>query len=136
MGDARKEHGMRFRLMPCLALLALVLTACGEASACPPRPDSPGTYAGWPVSIETDHTVYAPGESPHVTIANLTPDDILTTPRGSQGVMCPPVRLQRLEGEQWQEGYDCVSVGSGDAPMPITGFAIARGRAEFSTHVA
>ena len=92
---------MRYRLILSLALLALVLTvtACGEASACPPRPDSPGTFAGWPVSIATGHAVYAPGELPRVTIANLSSDDILTTERGSAGNFCPPVALQRLVGE-------------------------------------
>jgi len=119
---------VKYRLMPCVALLALVLTACGEASACPPRPDSPGTYAGWPVSIATDHTVYAPGESPRVTIANLTPDDILTTQRGSPGDWCPPVALQRLVGDQWQEVNDCVHVGGGDNVQPDRGIPIARGQ--------
>ncbi|HKB49490.1 MAG TPA: hypothetical protein VKC57_17410 [Ktedonobacterales bacterium] len=127
---------MRYRLIPCVALLALVLTACGEASACPPRPDSPGTYAGWPVSLTTDHAVYAPGESPRVTIANLTPDDILTTQRGSPGDWCPPVALQHLAGEQWQEANDCVHVGGGDAAIQSKGLPIAHGRAESSTQVA
>jgi len=29
---------MLHRLIPCVVLLAFVLTACGEASACPPQP--------------------------------------------------------------------------------------------------
>jgi len=114
---------MRYRLIPCIALLALVLTvtACNEATACPPRPDSPGTYAGWPVSLATDHAIYAPGESPRVTIANLTPDDILTTQRGSPGDWCPPVALQRLMGDQWQEANDCVHVGAETQPYKAKG---------------
>jgi len=124
-----------YRLIPCIALLALMLTACGEASACPPRPDSPGTYAGWPVSLATDRTVYAPGESPRVTIANLTTDAILTTPRGNPGDLCPPVRLQHLVGEQWQEVNDCVHVGGGDNTQPDFGIPIARGRADSRANV-
>ena len=119
---------MLYRLIPSLALLALVLTACGEASACPPRPDSPGTFPSGPVSIETDHTVYAPTESPQVSILNLTPDPSLTTPRQGYGDVCPPVALQRLVGEQWQEVNDCVHVGGGDNVQPDRGIPIARGQ--------
>src|SRR5260221_10665577 len=126
---------MKYRLMPCVVLLALVLTACGEASACPPRPNSPGTYAGWPVSLATDRTVYAPGESPRVVVANLTTDAILTTPRGNLGDLCPPARLQRLVGEHWQEVNDCVHVGGGDNVQPDFGIPIARGRADSRANV-
>jgi len=117
---------MLYRLIPSLALLALVLTACGEASACPPRPDSPGTFPSGPVSIETDHTVYAPTESPQVSILNLTPDPILTTPRQGYGDVCPPVALQRLVGEQWQEVNNCTYAGGGN-PSPDKGIPLARG---------
>ena len=120
---------MRYRLILSLALLALVLTmtACGEASACPPRPDSPGTFPSGPVSIETDHTVYAPGESPHVMILNLTPDPILSTNPEGYDDICPAVRLQRLAGEQWQEVNVCVHIGGGDNVQPDHGIPIARG---------
>jgi hypothetical protein len=104
---------MRYRLIPCIALLALVLTACSEATACPPRPDSPGTYAGWPIVLTTDHAIYAPGESLRVTIVNLSSEDILTTKRGSAGNFCPPVALQRLVGEQWQDVNDCFPGSNG-----------------------
>src|SRR5260221_10831632 len=125
----RREHNMRYRLILSLALLALVLTvtACGEASACPPRPDSPGTFPSGPVSIETDHTVYAPGESPQVMILNLTPDPIRSTPPQGYGEVCPPVALQRLVGVQWQEVNVCVHVGGGDNVQPDHGISIARG---------
>ena len=117
---------MLWRLIPSLALLALVLTACGEASACPPRPDSPGTYAGWPVSLATDHAIYAPGESPHVSILNLTPDPILSTPPQGCCEFCPAVLLQRLVGYEWQEVNVCVPAG-GDNPAGNRGIPIARG---------
>src|SRR5260221_2869260 len=113
---------MLYRLIPCIALLALVLTmtACGEASACPPRPDRPGTFPSGPVSIETDHTVYAPGDSPHVMILNLTPDPIRSTPPQGYGEVCPPVALQQLVGVQWQEVNLCVPA-CGDNPSPDPG---------------
>ncbi|SRR5258706_9694876 len=128
---------MLYRLIPSITLLALVLTmtACGEASACPPRPDSPGTYAGWPISIATDHAIYAPGESPLVTVANNSPDGILTTAHDGYGLSCPVVRLQQLVGEQWQEIDDCHSAGSLGNPPPNRGIIITRGRAEISAHV-
>jgi hypothetical protein len=119
---------MRYRLIPCIALLALVLTvtACNEASACPPRPDSPSTSSGGPVSIETDHTVYAPGESPQVSILNLTPDPIRSTPPQGYGEVCPPVTLQQLVGVQWQELNVCAYTGGGN-PGRNHGIPIARG---------
>jgi hypothetical protein len=121
---------MLYRLIPCIALLALVLTmtACGEASTCPPRPNSPGTSspAGRLVSIETNHSVYAPGEAPQITIINLTPDPILTTPPQGYGEVCPAVRLQRLVGEQWQEVNNCTYAGGGN-PSPDEGIPLARG---------
>src|SRR5260370_2044384 len=114
--------------MLCLALLALALTmkACGEASACPARPDSPGTFPSGPVSIETDHAVHAPGESPQVMILNLTPDPIRSTPPQGYGEVCPPVALQRLVGVQWQEVNVCAYTGGGN-PGRNHGIPIARG---------
>ncbi len=117
---------MLYRLIPCIALLALMLTACGEASACPSRPDSPGTFPSGPVSIETDHTVYAPGESPHVSILNLTPDPILSTPPQGCCEFCPAVRLQRLVGYEWQEVNVCVPDVGGN-PAGNRGIPIDRG---------
>ena len=125
---------MRYRLILSLALLALVLTvtACGEASACPTRPDSPGTYAGWPIVLTTDHAIYAPGESPHVSIANLSSEDILTTERGSAGNSCPPVALQRLVGEQWQDVYDCFPGPNGGGAQGLFRYHFVRGVAALS----
>src|SRR5260221_14277091 len=117
---------MLYRLIPCIALLALVLTACGEASACPPRPDSPGTFPSGPVSIETDHTVYAPGESPQVSILNLTPDPILSTPPHGYGEVCPPVALQRLVAVEWQD-LNVWTFSGGGNPGPNHGIPVAPG---------
>jgi hypothetical protein len=118
----------RCRLWLVVGAAALTLTACGEASACPPRPDSPATSSpgGGLVSIETDHAIYAPGETPQVTIVNLTADPILTTPRQGYGDVCPAVRVQKLVRVEWQEVNNCFYTGGGN-PSPDRGIPLARG---------
>ena len=92
---------MRFRLMLCLALLALLLTGCGAGPACVSSgPSGPPTVSQGQVTIGTDHSVYAPTDTIVVTIANHLDQPIYIVSQYSPSQTCPSTLLVKVDQMQ------------------------------------
>src|SRR5260370_24765379 len=101
MGGARKEHGMLYRLIPCLALLALLLTGCGAGPACVSSgPSGPPTVSQGQVTISTDHSVYAPSDTIVVNITNQLDQLIYLVSQYSASETCPAIQLVKVDHGQ------------------------------------
>lgn len=92
---------MRFRIMPCLALLALVFTGCGAGPLCiSSRPSSLATVSPGPVTIGTDHAVYAPSDTIVVSITNQLDQPIYLVSQYSASETCPAIQLVKVDHGQ------------------------------------
>ncbi len=117
-------------------VVALALTACGGTTpaACLKQANtSPGTVGGGPVSIATDHSIYAPGDLIQATITNHLPTTVAVDSMGGADV-CPYFLLQRSTADDWQNMPACVPQG-GDAAPPASGEQRITPGASFSSFV-
>jgi hypothetical protein len=92
---------VRFRLMPCLALLALMFTGCGAGPACVSSGASgPATVSQGSVTIGTDHSVYAPADTIVVSIINHLDNTIYLVSQYSASETCPAILLVKVDHGQ------------------------------------
>lgn len=95
-----------------LLLVALALANCGGATCSQRVNTSVGTEGVGPVSVTTDHSVYAPGEGIHATITNHLQQTIVVN-NYDFTAYCPYFVLQMRAGNDWQNMFACQS-SSGD----------------------
>ena len=100
-----------------LVVAALVLAACGTTTiSCRHVTNtSPGIAIAGPVSIATDHSVYAPGEVVQATITNhlstgIVINNYMYTDR------CPYFALEMRAGNDWQDMHACPPMGGDTQP--------------------
>src|SRR5260370_36111421 len=92
---------MLYRLIPCLALLALMLTGCGARPLCmSSRPSSLATVSPGPVTIGTDHAAYAPADTIVVNITNQLDQPIYLVSQYSASETCPAIQLVKRDHGQ------------------------------------
>jgi hypothetical protein len=90
-----------------LGIVLLWSAACSTASStavCGNRPYSPPTQTNGPLSIATDHNVYAPADVMVVVLTNhVQPDSVVM----GLSRYCPYVALQQLQGTTWKPVAIC-----------------------------
>ncbi|MGZ3676334.1 MAG: hypothetical protein ACXVCO_18680, partial [Ktedonobacterales bacterium] len=101
-----------------LVVAALVLAACSETTLpqCPKQANTtPGTISAGQVSIATDHSIYAPGDTIRATITNhlstgIVINNYMYTDR------CPYFALQMRAGNDWQDMHACPPMNGDTQP--------------------
>lgn len=98
--------------------IALILAACGGTTTaqCPQQANtSPGTVSAGQVSIATDHSVYAPGDTIEATITNHLPTTVVVN-NDRFTARCPYFVPQLQVGNDWQDRSACNPIGGDTQP--------------------
>lgn len=96
--------------------IAVLCSACSSTSTvvvCGTRPHSPATLTNGPLTVATDHTLYAPTDRIVVVITNHIEPGIQGT---AQSRYCPFAAMQQLQGTTWVPVSICFPEEAGEAP--------------------
>lgn len=100
-----------------IGIALLCSAACSSASTtvvCGGRTDSPATRMNGPLTIATDHTVYAPTDVVVVAITNhVQPESVVK----ARSTYCPYVAMQQLQGSTWEPVDICFPEDTAEAPI-------------------
>lgn len=103
-------HWLSVALTPILLAVLAVFTL-GALAGCGRQPSGPGTQASGSVVITTDHSIYGPGNTIHVTVTNHLAIPIRTQPKPHD---CLITGMEFQRNGAWKGAVACGFTVTGD----------------------